>query len=284
MLFNTKLFNTGLYNGGDELTESLSTDLIVFNGFSMSSSDIITEQFPESGPTREIIGGNVPRGHGQYRTADYFRAKTLEFSGIATAASAAALNTLLDTIMKALSPADGHLDITRDGVTRRFVATLRNPDTIFSGRQGSDISVCPFRCIFECREPFGHDVEYTAASESISIPSSNYAIQNIGTAPADPVFILIFDAATAVSAVNIQRIDGNGNTLQEIEFADTINAGDVLEFDSERKKVILNGIPQRFTGSFLELEPGANLVRIAIAGTSFSITATLKHKNAYLNA
>src|SRR5688572_2770884 len=108
MLFNTKLFNTGLFNGGVTNNTVLSTDRIVFDGFSLSDgTTMVLSEVTDSGPLRELPGGRVPRGHGEYLTGDYFRSRVLEARGVVLVASLSALDTQLDTIRKRLSKREG---------------------------------------------------------------------------------------------------------------------------------------------------------------------------------
>src|SRR5260221_13977122 len=96
-LFNTPLFNANLFGGPNLTVPKYSTDLVVFQGFSLADgASIFTTELLDSGPTRDILGGSIPRGDGQYINGDYWREKIIEAKGYVKASSASALDTLLD--------------------------------------------------------------------------------------------------------------------------------------------------------------------------------------------
>jgi hypothetical protein len=282
-LFNSPLWNASLFGGGTFTVEQFSTDLLVFDGFSLSDgSSVMLSELLDSGPSREILTGNVPRGHGQYINGDFWREKTIEARGFAKAADAAALDTLLDTIRKRLRVREANLDITRNGTARRYVATLTNADELFAERQHFHITLCPFTARFSCKTPFGLNRDYTSLMSTISTSPSNITAENLGTADANPVITLIFNAATSVTVVNVKRLNSAGTVLDEIEYSGTIAANDALIFNSENRTVTKNTLAVTYVGAFPTVEPGSNIFKFTITGTSFSAVATVSHKNAYL--
>jgi phage-related protein len=289
MLYGTFQYNTALYNGSDERSVDPSTDLVVFDGFSLNDqSSTFTTGLVESAPSREVIGGNVPRGDGMYTNADYWRKKVIEVRGIVSKSSRTLLEQYLDTMRKALRERDQNLDITRTddaGATitvRRYTATLINPEELFSAREGYHTTTCPFVARFECRTPFAEDTAYTVVSETITVSPTNKIVENLGSIEGMPIVSLTFDSATDVTVVNVKRIDADGTTLDEIEYSGTVAANDVLKFDSETKTVKKNGTEVNYTGGFPVLDTGSNIIRVTITGVSFSAVANYKHKNRYL--
>lgn len=283
MLFNTNPYNTGVYNGPPLSAATVATDLVVFNGYSLADNSItFTTNLQDSAPEREILTGRIPRGDGVYVNGDFWRKKPIVVQGIITKSTSALLETELDTIRKKLAARQSNLDITRNSVTRRYVASWVNPQEIFAQRQHFHTTTCPFRAVFECHEPFAKDKTYTSSSEAVTTSPHNINVENTGTIDAEPVFYLIFNAASSVTAVNVQRIDGGGNILDEIEYSGTISTNDVLKFDSEIKTVELNGSEVNYTGGFPVLPAGGNIIQFTITGTSFSVYLTAKHKNTFL--
>jgi hypothetical protein len=59
-------------------------------------------------------------------------------------------------------------------------------------------------------------------------------------------------------------------------------SADAFIFDGETKTVTKNGTAVDFTGSFLTLAVGANLVSTTVTGTSFSLDMTSKYRATYL--
>src|SRR4051812_16144292 len=104
--YGTFLGGTSLFGGGSFVTPMYSADSLVFydtseNAFSLSDgTEMILTDLRISGPSRELIGGDVPRGDGKFLTADYFREYEIEAEGVAIQSTAALLDAYLDTVKK----------------------------------------------------------------------------------------------------------------------------------------------------------------------------------------
>ncbi len=284
MKFNTKMFNTGMFNGGTTVAEVFSTDRVVFEGFSVSDgTTMLMTDLRFSGPSRELVGGKVPRDDGEYLTADYFREFVIECRGIVTQSTAALLDSYLDTIKKSLRTRDGNLDIIDSaGTVKRFIATVDNFDDMFAEREGTDVTKCPWTIRFRCKTPFGKSRNYNSTFTSFSTSPTNQSIVHAGTTKAQPIVILNFLSASSITVVNVKRLDTDGSTLEEIEYSGTVAANDIFEFDAEAKTVKKNGAEVNYTGSFPVMDVGANIISVTVTGTSFSAECTIKHKTAYL--
>lgn len=282
--YNLRQYNTSRYNGGP-LTVTLPTDLVVFEDFSLhNNSTIFIHSIDDSGPSRQMLGSSIPREDGEFLNADYWGKKYVDFQGTVTAASATALEALMDTIRKGLRKPEGNLDITRNSVVRRYKASLVNMNSLFPKREHFHTSWIPFSARFECRTPFAEDREYTNVQEQITTSPVNITTaENTGTIEALPIILCIFDAASSVTVLNIKRIEAaTGDTIDEIEYSGTIAAGDVLEFDSENKTVKKNGTEVDYTGSFPKLDVGGNVLTFTTTSTSHDFLATVKYRNRYL--
>ncbi len=280
--YNVTRYNERQYNGG-LISEVLSTDLIVFDGFSISdNSAMICTDLLDSGPTREIIGGRVPRDDGEYVNADYWREKTIVAQGIVVRSTSTLLEAYLDTIRKNLRAREANLDITRNGVVRRYVATLEGMDQLFGERERYHVTICPWKASFLCKTPFAKARSYTNTTENTSTSPHTITIENAGTYKAKAVVYVIFSAASSVTAVNLKRYDSEGTLVEEIEYASSVSAGDILEFDGENRTVKKNGTQVAYTGSFLFADPGSSLFKLTVTGTSFTADYTVKLKDTYL--
>lgn len=282
MLFDGKLFDGDVFDGGGTLAVSYSTDLAVFDDFSLSDGvNMVITDFPEPTPSRDIIGGDIPRDHGEYYTADYWRRKTITLTGYVKASTAALLDAYLDTIKKNLRRANQSLDITRNGTARRYVATWDQTQEIFAGREGYHTTICPFTMTFLCKTPFSKDRDYASHSSSMTTSPTTESVYNSGSFEAKPVITINFTSATSVTTANVKRIDSSGTTLDEIEVTGTFAAGDVIVFNSETKTVTHNGSASDFTGSFPILDVETNLMKFTINGT-FDCYNTISFLPTYL--
>lgn len=288
--FNGIQFNANHFNGGF-IGESAtySTDLAVFDGFSLDDRTImtVTDLF-DSAAERELLEGRIPRDDGEYVNGDYWRKKPIEMQGIISRSSATLLENYLDTVRKNLRKRERNLDITRkDNGTvisvRRYTATWINPQELFYDRKRHDVTKCPFNIKFKVHKAFGFDRSYTVVTEDLTTSPTSIFAENTGTAPTKPVITLNFSAASSVTVVNVKRVEpSSGETLEEMEYSGSVAAGDWVRFDSEEKTAKKTEATIDYTGSFLTMEPGGNLYKITVTGTSFTARATIKSKSAYL--
>lgn len=286
MLFNTGRFNTAVF-GASSLSASYSSDALVFyaqNGTYFSLSDgstMILTDLRLLGPTRDLVGGNVPRGDGQYLQADYFRSYTIEAEGIVKASTAALLDAQLDTIRKNLRFREGYLDVTdANGTVKRFAATMDGYEDLFAGRQRYHVTICPWKARFVCKVPFGKARTYTATELlGLYVSPANQTVINTGTYKAQPVVTFLFTAASSLSALGVTNVT-TGEQLDLV--SPTATAGDVFILNSEDKTVTKNGAAHDYSGAFVSLDVSTNILRLTATATSFTADVTVSYKPTYL--
>jgi len=284
MPYNVNQYNTALYNQGGGFDITPSTDLVVFNGFSVSNNaTLFVSNILDNMPERSILGGATPREDGEYFNADYWQRKVITISGWAKGADLCATEALLDTLRKELAPPEKFLDITKPACpVRRFTASLVNGETIFATRQGTDVTFVRWQAQFLCKTPFSTDRGFTTAAVTIVDTSPvNLSLCNEGTIEAEPIIIMIVDtAAPDITTINVKNTTNDDE--MEITPAGGIGAGDVLILDSEEKTVKLNGTEIDYIGSFLTLDVATNLLAFTTTGTAFDYSTTVKWKRRYL--
>ncbi len=123
MLFGSSVYNSRCTTVGRRSRPSIRRSLS-FEDFSLSDGTVmILTELLDSGATREIVGGNVPRGDGQFITEAYYRERTIIARGIVKKDTAATLDAYLDTIRKSLRAREGNLDIIdNNGTAKRYIA------------------------------------------------------------------------------------------------------------------------------------------------------------------
>jgi hypothetical protein len=282
-LFGTKLFNGfgSLLNGGNTAATVYTTDSVAFEGVSLNDgTNIVLTRHPLKGPSRSVLGGDIPRDDGQYMTGSYFRETEIILEGYLKAASKSAMATLIDSLCLTLSTQEGNLDIVEDdGTVKRFAATCVNYADQFAGRAFYHLTIVPFTLRFTCKVPFGKARGYTSYYTGLTT-SGNQSVVNGGTYKSKPVFILNFSAASGVTAVEIE----NTTTGESITYTDpvAIAAGDILEFDAEMIRVRKNGVEADYGGTFPKLETGVNVIAVTVTGTSFQAGLTTKFRTTYI--
>jgi len=277
-MYNTQLFNVGLYNGNFNLGGVLtSSEDISFNGYGLQNSNIITSDINIEDIERDFQTVPVPNGHGQILNSDFWRSKQIRIKGTLVAATRAELETLIFNFKKELAVQEKNFDrIMGDGTKRRWICSATTIDVDAS--QHYAITRATFNVVFDVLVPFGQKTAYTSSSFSVSDLIFSEILENEGNAPGSPVWILVITAATAVTAVNIT----NNTTGQEIEITESITSSGVLIFDSENKEVSLNGTEIDFDGQFPTLNPEGNSYTITVTGTSMTYELTAKNLPKFL--
>lgn len=279
-MYNGFPYNSTVYNGLGFVGELAVADSIVFNGYGLQNDSIVTQiLIQDSTPERDFQTSAIPRDDGQIITGDFWRKKVIKIEGFIRKTTGPELNAELDIMKKALAVPESILDITIDGVVRRYIATLINGGNMFSDRLGYHISLCPFTLEFESEEPFGKSINYNsigflARTDLIF----NEEVTNSGTVHAKPVVIVNLTAATSVVALSFK----NNTTGEEIKVTQALNAGDYVRFDSEQTEVVVNGVIVDYLGSFPSLDTGANSFTITVTGGAVTYDLTVKHKTPYL--
>lgn len=280
-LLNSRLLNGfgSLFNGGNTAATIYVEDSVSFENVSLNDgTSVVLTQPPKKGPARDLLGGDIPRSDGRYRTGDFYRATAIILEGYLKAASKSAMATLIDTLLPTLATEDGYLDITEDnGVVKRYAATWANPDEFLSERERYHLTIVPFTLKFVCWEPFAAARDYTPFFTALT-GNGNQSVLNGGTAKAKPSFVLIFSAASSVTGVTI----ANETTGESITVTQSIAANDVLTIDGENYRVWLNDELQDYSGTFPELQVGTNVLSATVSGASFAAGWTTKFKKRYL--
>lgn len=282
-MLNTGVYNSTTLNNLFTLPSLSDKAAIEFNGYSLQSANIITSiLLHDSMPERDLATADAPRSDGKIINGDNWRKKTITLSGTLHTTTAAEMVALINTFKKNVSAREGNLDI-RDEIDstnyRRYIATAVGTDSMFSARVGTDITRCPFTVTFEADDPFGKDLTYTSELfESETDLTFTEEIENLGSAPGKPVFILNFSAASSISAINIT----NNTTGESIQIAESISAGDYVRFDSENQEVTINGVPVTdYAGVFPEMASGVNNFTVTLTGTSATYDLTVKFFQSY---
>lgn len=279
---NNSLLNDFLLNSESPTVAVLASsfDDIEFDGFSLQSADVISEEIViYSSPSRDLITYKVPRNDGGRLNGNYYRERRVKVTGVIKAASRVLLETAIDTFKRRMHTPEGNLDLKVNGEIRRIPATLQNSGEIFDDRKGYHINITPFKLEFLALDPFFHDIEYSAeTSENITNLAFPITVENLGTIYARPVITIIFEAASAVTDFTFANLT-NGKTMLVTH---AFIAGDILVIDTEESTVTVNGVEVDYDGLFPTLEYGSNNCTLTTSATSVQYTSTVSFKRSYL--
>lgn len=279
--FNTFKYNAGLFGSNSNGVTVYSSDMVVFNGYSLSDGVINTcTLIDDNAPKRDLIDFKNPRSDGLGVVGDYWREKIIYLEGYIKGASWTATEAALETLKSSLRKREQYLDITRNGVVRRYLATWIEPDSVFKNRTGHDVNVVKWYIKFQVDTSFAMDRTYNSNNVLVSASPGSIVPMNSGTYKALPIFVIVANATTTLSSNTIQVQNTTTNEL--IKWTGNMVTGDVLVFDSEAQSVTLNGVVVDFKGLFPTLDTGANTLIFTVDGGTFNLQCTTKWKNRYL--
>lgn len=282
-MLNALILNTAMMNTGTPTPFAVTAsdyDNLEYNGYSLQDGDTISSIIDAfSTPSRELVTFKVPRADGEGWNGDYFRERRIKVSGIIEAATSSLLETELDSFKMSMCAQQGLLALKINGEIREIVANLEKPEEMFGRREGYHITFTPFDLAFLAIEPMWHSLDYQSQTfEDVTSLAYIDAIEVTGTYKAQPVIVIIVQAATAITGIAFSNTT-NGD---EISITETIAINDVIVIDSEQKSLTLNGVEVAYDGIFPELDIGSNDITITSTGTSIEYTATIKYRKTYL--
>jgi hypothetical protein len=216
-------------------------------------------------------------------TAENYPQKIIPITGTVVHTSSQNLDALLDTFRSYFLTRNANLDITYNGVTRRFTATASGVTITRSENK----KYARFSIQLVCTVPFGADTANTTALTATARTGNYYADVHtfLGTAPYQLPVITV--TLTAVSASGVQQMAfSNNDTGQGI----IINrsgwtAGDVVVIDCSdptNQTVTVNGVATDFTGAFPVFTPGSHTMVYSDTFTSRTMNESVVYKARYL--
>jgi len=278
-MFGIQQFGEPLFAGSSVLSEYIPTEDFTFNTYGLQNSGqygIHISRFDITSPTRGFKTTEVPGNHGLILQEDWFRDNPITLQGWISANSRENLENKVHEFMRNIHGQGGNLIIKNGGNFKSIKTTMQSANFV-----NEHYSICKkeFSVMFSGIKSFWQDLVYT--TEAVFGNTSlvvNGNMNNSGSVETDPIIIIIFDSATAISEVLFK----NTTNGEEVKISEPISAGDVVIFDSEEKKVTINNVEVEYSGRFPILQVGLNSITIEMIGTSASTDITAKHKNQYL--
>lgn len=269
-MYNNNAYNTNPYNYSP-LSLDTTQDSIVFDGYSLQSSSIITSRIDyDNEGGIELNSFNFPRADGGGVLSKFYRGRTIMVECTIKADTGTAFNDLLDTVKKKLRTTEGYLDITVNGEIRRIKANLTKFD---AGRMHYNVSFTKANIEFTSVEPFFY-AKNKQSYEFLGMTGTfSQEVTNAGSVESLPIFYFIAGAGSNITSLAITAF---GKT---ITIPTTLIAGDVLIVDSENKTVTENGTPVNYTGFFPIFPPGSNPFTVTTVGTTALDLTLIQNKN-----
>ncbi len=187
-----------------------------------------------------------------------YPSKKVSIAGMIKGSTQADLDSRIDTFKGYFIGKDKDLDITYGSSTRRYIATANGISVV---RQQKAL-FATFQIEFLCTNPFGLDTSNTnlwAAKAGFTSATFTETPTVGGTAPYQlPIITITINSLTG-SGDYIQIANDNNNQDLLI-YGVGLTAGDVIVIDCVNRSVTVAGTAVDYSGTFLELEPGANSI------------------------
>ena len=217
----------------------------------------------ESFPERDVGLLKPSREDGDIFVYTRFGKKIIKLTGFLSGTSQANFESNKDTMAELFSREEKNLDLDWNGTTRRYVATCSRFEM---DRDHYNISNCPWTAEFVVSAGVGKDTTITAEKHAQAVNANPYSWTSTfaGSASPKPVITLEIGAGfTTPKGIAIENV----TTGEKIVFnkPTALASGDTIAIDFENKKVTLEGVEQRFYGSFPSLIIGENSLKLYIA-------------------
>ena len=195
--------------------------------------------------------------NGSYIPSLNYPSKKIQIAGAIAGSSQDDLDARIDTFKGYFIGKDKNLDIQYAGGTRRYIATVNS-----SSVDRDNVSLyATFTIEFICSQPFGLDTATTSLMNQTGYTSASYNVTPTigGSAPSQlPIFTITVTALTGVG--DYVQISNDLNNQAILVYGLGITAGSVIEIDCVARTVKLNGVEVNYSGTFLDLAPGASSI------------------------
>lgn len=257
------------FNSNDLQTYDASTQVGIITNL-LEPLDI-PDKIAELYAIADANGSSIP--------AINYPSRRIPFGGAIKGSTIADLASRIDSFKGYFNGKDKNLDIGYAGTTRRYIATLN----ALSIKQIENTLFAKFTGEFICTKPFGVETSATSITNTLNHTSATLNMTPTigGSAPYQyPLITITIDALTGTGDYIQITNDNNGQDM--LVFGLGLTAGDVVEIDCFARTVKVNGDIVDYTGTFLELEPGANSLTYTDGFTTRTVDIVISYFKRYL--
>lgn len=204
-----------------------------------------------SAPTNRIQADQLAERDGALVVKQQFDSKTFTVSGTLRASNPTDFEILTDVFKAAIAKRNQPFDIAHAGGTRRYLASAQNIIITQRGPSGAGFSVQ-----FLSPDGMGWDINSSPLIPATTLSQSAQTVAFIvgGSYKAEPYVKLTVNTVTGGS--NKTMTIGNASTLRTVSITRTWANGDVLEMDTLKGELLVNGLAVDYRGALLSFEPG----------------------------
>lgn len=226
---------------------------VAYGDFNMQADGVrVIDTDVYSAPPNKIQADALAERDGALVTQQQFDSKPFNVSGILKKDTQAELEDLMDVFKEAMARKNQAFDIEHGSGTRRYLASAQN---IIVSRRG--LTSAAFSVQFLSPDGMGWDLDSQDLIESTNLTLSNVTVPLTvgGSYRADPFIRITVNTVTGGSPSKTVSIS-NASTLRTLSVTRTWVAGDVLEIDTMKGQLLVNGIATEFRGQLPSFEPG----------------------------
>lgn len=250
---------------------------VLYDSVDLNASPYSVKENPHhSVSDREIYMYNLSRERGGVAVVAEYKPKVFSFQGMIRGTSYADLDSKIDTFNELMSRQGKNFDFDHGGGTRRYRNCLTRAHVY--ERKATDIIYAKFR--LDIIAPDGIGITPTMTNQSVNGTTTatyNGSITITGSAKPRPVITVTVTAKSGtVNSLSFQL------GSQKITLSQAIVANDVVVFNTETKKVTLNGVEKDYEGIFPEFAVGLNSYVITINGTTRTYDLDIDYYPTYL--
>ena len=254
---------------------------VSFDSNSLQTTWINTSQIRhENMPTKIAIPYIVAHSNGSAIPFSEYSSKVVTLVSTITGTSISDTDSKIDTFKGYFAAELKNLDIDYAGTTRRYIATC----TDIQVDRPDGLTHATITTTLLCLFAFGQNVAPTTAVNATARTSATYsdAVTIIGSAPQQlPVATITLVSFTGTGSRTMSF--GNNNNGQQLTVTrSSWTAGDVVQIDCVNKVVAVNGLVVDYTGAFIELPPGAQVIGYSDSFTARSINYDVSYYARYL--
>lgn len=228
----------------------------------------------DSAPVRDLTLMPLSNQDGSTLVAEKYGTKIITVKGHISAATAAALQTQVDTMKELFSGKEKNLDILPSGgITRRYVATCVSHTLT---QDFYNVTFLPYMAQFVVPSGAGLDTSVTAAKHNILVQlvsySSNFTLAGSHPRQYPIITITLSDSWTLAKGIEFALTNGSEDRIiitgdsTGLGLTNIIawNATDVLIINTDTKKVTYEGVEVEFYRTMPEFLVGQNNFTITV--------------------
>lgn len=252
---------------------------VAYGTFNMQADGVrVIDTDVYSAPPNKIQADALAERDGSLVTQQQFDSKPFNVSGLLVKSTEEELEDLMDVFKQAMARKNQPFDIQHGSGTRRYLASAQN---IIISKRG--LTSAAFSVQFFSPDGMGWDLEARDLISTTNVTLSNVTIPLTveGSYKADPIIRITVNTVTGGSTNKTISIS-NAATLRSLSVTGTWTAGTVLEIDTLKGQLLVDGLAREFRGQLPSFDPGEGALVYLDDFTSRDVTILSSYTRRWL--